>query len=249
MKQQAGMTLFALGLVVLRPMPALGSQDMERAVGNRDTFTVDVAADCRTFVNGPGRADVSFGSGKLFRAGTLLSGPATNDPIESVNGSAPIGDWTTRGQNAFPFPPEIAASYSSTPTFYATQYYMLNGGRTALIAEAYAFFQGQTALGGLAAVTGGIGRFRGATGDTAVTILGTNVTGCPNFRVQSIENLPIMVEQTIRRPPCKAVIIITERCSGSCGVDPDASPTGRDQHCSSSLLELVSALSTNMSAH
>jgi hypothetical protein len=145
MKQQAGMTLFALGLAVLRPMLALGSQDMERAAGNRDTFTVDVAADCRTFVNGPGRADVSFGSGKIFRAG-----PATNDPIESVNGGAPIGDWTTRGQNAFPFPPEIAASYSSTPTFYATQYYMLNGSRTPLIAEAYAFFQGQTALGALA---------------------------------------------------------------------------------------------------
>jgi len=34
------MTLFALGLVVLRPMPALGAQDMERAAGNRDTFTV-----------------------------------------------------------------------------------------------------------------------------------------------------------------------------------------------------------------
>jgi hypothetical protein len=184
MKELVKMTLFALGLAVLGPVAVLGFQDVERGAGNRNTFTVDVAADCRTFVDGPGRADVSFGSGKIFRAGTLASGPASNDPTQPVNGVAPIGDWTTRGQNAFPFPPGVAASYSSTPTFYATQYYMLNGGRTALIAEVYAFFQGETALGAMASVTGGIGGFRGAAGDIEVSILGTNATGCPNFRVQ-----------------------------------------------------------------
>jgi hypothetical protein len=102
-----------------------------------------------------------------------------------VNGIAPIGDWTTRGQNAFPFPADIAASYSSTPTFFATQYYMLDGGRSALTVEGYAYFQGETPVESQFSVTGGIGRFRGAAGDLqGGSILGTNATGCPNFRTR-----------------------------------------------------------------
>jgi hypothetical protein len=34
-------------------------------------------------------------------------GTASNHPTQPVNGIAPIGDWTVRGQNAFPFPPDI----------------------------------------------------------------------------------------------------------------------------------------------
>jgi hypothetical protein len=83
-------------------------------------------------------------SGKIFPAGTLPSGPATNDPTKPVNGMAPIGDWTTRGQNNVPFPPEVAAAYASQPTFFATQHYIFNGGRTALTTEGYGVFQGST---------------------------------------------------------------------------------------------------------
>src|SRR5690348_14685891 len=126
MKSITKMTLSVFGLAILGPVAAVGFQDEERNNGPRNTFTIDVAADCRTFVGGPNRADVSYVSGKIFPAGTLPSGTATNDPTQPVNGVAPIGDWTTRGQNNFPFPPEIAASYSSTPAFFATQYYILD---------------------------------------------------------------------------------------------------------------------------
>jgi hypothetical protein len=182
MKSITKMTLSVFGLAILGPVAAVGFQDEERNNGPRNTFTIDVAADCRTFVGGPNRADVSYVSGKIFPAGTLPSGTATNDPTQPVNGVAPIGDWTTRGQNNFPFPPEIAASYSSTPAFFATQYYILDSGRTALTVEGYADIQGETPIGALFSVTGGIGRFRGAAGDMEGVNLGTNVTGCPNFQ-------------------------------------------------------------------
>src|SRR3954453_9668724 len=185
MKSIAKMSWSALGLAVVGLAAVLGFQDVERGGGSRNTFTVDVAADCRTFVGGGNRADVSYVSGKIFPAGTLPSGAATNDPTQPVNGVAPIGDWTTRGQSNFPFPPEIAASYSATPTFFATQYYILDSGRTALTVEGYAYFQGDTPLESLFSVTGGIGRFRGAAGDTqGGVILGTNATGCPNARAR-----------------------------------------------------------------
>jgi hypothetical protein len=133
MKRIAKIAQFTSGLVLLA---SVGSAPAD----NHKVLILEVAADCRTFVNGPNRADVSFGSGKLFPTGTLPSGTASNDPTEPVNGIAAIGDWTTRGQNAFPFTPEVASSYNSTPTFFATQYFFLNGGRTALTGECYAFF-------------------------------------------------------------------------------------------------------------
>src|SRR3989442_247186 len=81
-------------------------------------------------------------SGKRFPAGTLPSGTATNDPTLPVRGVAPIGDWTCRGQNAFPFPPAIAPAYSSTPFAFNTQYFILNDGR-ALTIEGYTVPSGE----------------------------------------------------------------------------------------------------------
>ncbi|HYZ85438.1 MAG TPA: hypothetical protein VE621_13595 [Bryobacteraceae bacterium] len=167
----------AFGIVAVLSFPA-----MLRADADNNKLSFDVAVDCRTFVNVPERAGVSFGSGKIFPPGTLPTGTATNDPTQPVHGISPIGDWTTRGQFAFPFPASVALFYSSTPTFFATQYYILASGQTALTVEGYAYFQGQTPLASLFAVTGGIGAFRGAAGDLQGTALGTNATGCPNFR-------------------------------------------------------------------
>jgi hypothetical protein len=179
--------VLALGLALLAGLAAvvpgfrrLAELQPSVQAANRHVFTLDVAVDCRTFVTGPNRGDISFLNGKIFPAGTLPSGAATNDPIQPVNGVAPIGDWLTRGQNAFPFPPEVAEAYSSTPAFFATQYYILNDGR-ALTVEGYA----SAALEGAFSITGGIGGFRGAAGDVhgdPPRPLGTNITGCPNFR-------------------------------------------------------------------
>ena len=189
MKRMTKTILLTLGLVLLAGLAAvapgfrpLAAQQVAVPAANYNVLTLEVAADCRTFVNGPNRADVSYGSGKIFPARTLPSGTAANDPTQPVNGIAPIGDWTTRGQIAFPFPPAVAPSYSSTPTFFANQYYMLGDGRTALTVDGYAYFQGQTPVRALFSVTGGIGDFRGAAGDSYGTTLGTNATGCPNFR-------------------------------------------------------------------
>src|SRR3954447_17940082 len=74
MKSIAKLSWSALGLAVVGLAAVLGFQDVERGGGPRNTFTVDVAADCRTFVTGPNRADVSYVSGKIFPAGTLPSG-------------------------------------------------------------------------------------------------------------------------------------------------------------------------------
>jgi hypothetical protein len=189
MKRMTKTTLLALGSVLLAGLAAiapgfrrLAAQQVAAPAANQHVLTLEVAADCRTFVNGPNRADVSYGSGKIFPDGTLSSGAAANDPTQPVRGIAPIGDWTTRGQIAFPFPPSVAPFYSSTPTFFANQYYMFGDGRTALTVDGYAYFQGQTPIRALFSVTGGIGEFRGAAGDSFGTTLGTNATGCPNFR-------------------------------------------------------------------
>jgi hypothetical protein len=165
--------------VALLSVPAI-----VQAAHDDRSFTVDVAVDCRTFVNAPERAGVSFGSGKIFPAGTLPADTATNDPTRPVDSVMAIGDWTTRGQFGVPFPDSVASFYSATPTFFATQYFILDGGRTSLTVEGYAYFQDQTPVASLFAVTGGIGIFRGAAGDLRGTTLGTNVTGCPNFRAR-----------------------------------------------------------------
>jgi hypothetical protein len=116
--------------------------------------------------------------GKIFPAGTLPSGEATNDPTQPVNGVAPIGNWICRGQHSFPFPPDIASAYSSTPATLNTQYFILNGG-DALTVEGYT-----TPTGELLSVTGGIGGFSGASGYIVEAPFGHNATGCPNFRAQ-----------------------------------------------------------------
>ena len=178
----AGLALIAgtAGLV-----PWLNSPEFPASVQAADghVFTVDVAVDCRTFVGGPNRGDLFMLNGKIFPAGTLPSGPASNDPARPFNRVAPIGDFLVRGQHAFPFPPEVASSYSSLPVDFATQYYVFEGGRSALTMEGYAFVAGQTPTVALLALTGGIGAYSGAAGDVRGTLLGANASQCPNFRV------------------------------------------------------------------
>ena len=149
MKRIAKITLFALSLAGLAGLAVLGLPDVVKAA-NENILTFDVACDCRTGTGGPNRGDPFIISGKIFPAGTLPSGPATNDPTLPVHGVAPIGNWTCRGQNSFPFPPVIAPAYSSTPFAFNTQYFLLNDGR-ALTVEGYDIPEG-----GNNSVTGGI---------------------------------------------------------------------------------------------
>jgi hypothetical protein len=199
MKRTIKVVLLAVALAVLASSPGilpgfrpLGELQSVVKAANKNILTFDVACDCRmgspAFFTG-NRGDAWIISGKIFPAGTLPAGNATNDPTLPVNGVAPIGEWTCRGQSALPFPPAVAAAYSATPFAFNTQYFMLNDGR-ALTVEGFAFPNlriPDTALERLS-LTGGIGGFSGAAGDVEEGPIGTtastNATGCPNFRAQ-----------------------------------------------------------------
>jgi hypothetical protein len=179
MKRITKMTLFVLalaglaGLVVFAVPAVVNAQDP-------NAITFDVACDCRTgaTLDGGVRAAPFMIQGKIFPAGTLSSGTASHDPTLPVHGITSIGDWICRGQVQGTYPPAIAPSYNSTPFALNTQYYILNDGR-ALTLEGY-----DLPTGGFLSITGGIGGFSGAAGDIQGTILGTNATGCPNFRTK-----------------------------------------------------------------
>src|SRR3954449_7294018 len=145
MKSIIAVTLTAFGLAILGSVAVLGYQDVEGHGHQLNTFTVDVAVDCRTAVDELKRGVNFIINGKLFPVGTLPSGPASNDPTLPVDGVAPIGDWLVRGQHSLPLPlPDaIAQRYSSAPADFGTAYFIFDGGRTALVTETYAFIQGQ----------------------------------------------------------------------------------------------------------
>lgn len=176
------LAVFGLSTIVPDFLSRAGMDGVVQA-NNQNVFTFDVACDCRmgspAFFQG-NRGDAWIISGKIFPAGTLPSGTATNDPTLPVNGVAPIGEWTCRGQNALPFPPAVGAAYDASPWAFNTQYFTLNDGR-ALTVEGYALpgFTGEQL-----SVTGGIGRLRGAGGDVEEGAFGTNATLCPNFRAK-----------------------------------------------------------------
>jgi len=149
---------------------------------NENILFFDVACDCRTAtLEGGVRGAPFIIQGKIFPAGTLPSGNATNDPTLPVNGVASIGNWICRGQVQGAYPPAIAPSYASTPFALNTQHFILNNGG-AITVEGYDVLPSGERL----SVTGGIGSFRGASGDVeeGPGPLGTNATGCPNFRAK-----------------------------------------------------------------
>jgi len=184
MKNITNVSLVVLGLAGLAGTGILGFAGVaDTDDNNRNNLIVDVACDCRTGVSGDSRASVFMIQGKIFPAGTLPQGTASNDPTQPVRGIGPIGDWLCRGQNTFPLPPAAPAVYNSTPFAFNTQYFIFKENR-ALTAEGYDVPTDTNGTGGFLSVTGGIGSFRGAAGDIQPTILGTNATGCPNFRAK-----------------------------------------------------------------
>jgi hypothetical protein len=168
------------GFAPLPERSALAHAAMD--TGDRRVIALDVAIDCRTAAGGPNRGDVFILNGKVFPPRTLPSGAASNDPTEPVNGVAPIGEAFVRGHHALPLPPVVGQAYSSAPGDFATVYMILNGGRSTLTFESYAYLEGDIPGAVRSVVTGGIGAFNGATGELKNSILGVNVTGCPNFR-------------------------------------------------------------------
>jgi hypothetical protein len=179
MKRSTKVTLIASGIACLVAMAGIGLPAAVKAAGDPNTLTFDVACDCRTGAGGLNRGDSFIINGKLFPVGTLPTGTATNDPTLPVNGVGPIGNWTCRGQNSFPMPASIASAYASSPFAFFDWYFILNDGR-ALTAAGFPTGAETSAL----SVTGGVGSFSGASGEIQGSPLGTNITGCPNFRAK-----------------------------------------------------------------
>ena len=188
MKGSVIVTVFVSGLVIMVGMAGLVpgvASELENKVqaAGHHIITLDVACDCRmgspAFFEG-NRGDAWIVSGKIFPAGTLPAGTATNDPTLPVNGVGPIGEWTCRGQNALPFPSVVAAAYNASPVVFNTQYFVFNNERS-LTLEGYVLpeFAGERL-----SVTGGVGAFSGAAGYVKEAPFGTNATGCPNFRAE-----------------------------------------------------------------
>lgn len=104
MKHITKVTLSALTLVLMAGLAGLWpgfrpAELLATAHADAGALSFDVACDCRTgspgFFTGT-RGDVFIVNGKIFPARTLPSGSATNDPAQSVNGVAPIGNWMCR---------------------------------------------------------------------------------------------------------------------------------------------------------
>jgi hypothetical protein len=171
--KRIGLSLFVLVAVTVAQF---GVQTTVEANAD-ETITFDVAIDCRTWRNNLGisfddmaRGDSFIANGKIFPAGTLPSGTATNDP----NGRGSIGAWIERGTMAATLAEIVAGK---RPAFFATWFHMLDDGR-GLVAD------GPHPDSGPMAVIGGTGGFSGASGEISeVTIIGTNSTGCPNMRL------------------------------------------------------------------
>jgi hypothetical protein len=180
--------LIALGLVVLGltgTVPSFWSQVAAQTAAQADTgrnerkrrINLDVACDCRTFSFNRGvsfdqvvRGDGFIVNGKIFPAGTLPEGAASNDP----NDPGSVGKWICRGTQAVSFADIIAGA--PHPHVFFTQYHLLDD-RRGLVSDG-----ASNETRGVAAVVGGLGSLSGAGGDVSATIIGTNSTGCPNIR-------------------------------------------------------------------
>lgn len=181
MKRITKTTLLVLVVASFAGLVVFGVPAVMKADDDSNSLTFDVACDCRTgaTLDGGERAAPFMIQGKIFPAGTIPSGAATNDPTQLVHGVASIGDWICRGQVRGTYPPVVAPFYNSTPAGLNTQYFILNNGG-GITAEGYDVLPAGERL----SVTGGIASFRGISGDIQESPLGTNATGCPNFRAK-----------------------------------------------------------------
>jgi hypothetical protein len=87
-RESIALVLAALGLagILSSHMFPVEEQPVVNAASAAHTLTIDVAADCRTFVPVTNRGDTIMVSGKIFPGGTLPIGSGDNDPTLPVDG-------------------------------------------------------------------------------------------------------------------------------------------------------------------
>jgi hypothetical protein len=156
-----------------------------------DVTNVDVAVDLATFAivpsagNPPGkplgstpyRGTTFIVNGKIFPAGTLPSGAASNDP----NRPGSIGDWICKGFLTADLSDQLSGA--SKVGFNTTQMFLFNGDGQAIWTEGLEGSLSQAGVQTNRIVLGGTGRFEGSSGTAVQESLGTNATGAPNIRI------------------------------------------------------------------
>jgi hypothetical protein len=177
-------SIVALGLGTQR---AHASRADERRHGS--TFVVDVAVDMRTFAAvastgnppgeavGPNRGTPFIVDGKIFPAGTLPAGSASNDP--SHPGS--IGDWVCRGILTSDLARQLAGV--DKVGFDTTQMLIFGSDKRAIWSEGLEGGLSEAGVTTHRIILGGTGAFLAASGDVVQQSLGTNATGAPNIRL------------------------------------------------------------------
>jgi len=148
------------------------------ADNDKDTFTIDVACDARTYrqnnvdpsASGSNRGDTFIVQGKIYPGGTIPKG----NGVFSPDNPGSIGTWICRG--AWMVSSSELASGAS-PAFDTTQIYLLPDESKQLFSEGL-----EGPLPTLRVVTGGTGAAFGLRGQVKQELLGTNSTGLFNLR-------------------------------------------------------------------
>jgi hypothetical protein len=157
-----------------------------RQRGDRDdgvrTLVYDVACDARTFrLNKSGtlmdarRGDGFIVQGKIYPAGTIPPGGTIENPGPFDPDTTPgsLGTWICRGTFQFDIGEILTGA---NPHLYSTQLHLFENGR-GLVHEGPEGGAPQ-----VRALTGGMGRFSGASGEVLEEPIGVNSTGLFNIR-------------------------------------------------------------------
>ncbi len=173
-----GLVILGLAAILHSFHSHVGAQSIVQS-NPRAPLILDVAEDCNKFNYMRGltldeivRGDGFIAGGKIFPGGTLVPGNQTNDP----NAPGSFGNWVARGTSTGTLAEHIANP--TQPAIFWTQYLLLDDGR-GLVGEGWFAPSGANQT----AITGGLGRLRGASGEMFTEVLGTNITGCGNYRL------------------------------------------------------------------
>ncbi|PWT89311.1 MAG: hypothetical protein C5B55_11615 [Blastocatellia bacterium] len=172
------MFLVSIGLLVVA---LIGGPTLTRAEGDK-TFTVDVTEDCNNahvnpVVPGEPFTEVTPGdtivvTGTIYPGGTLKPGSQSNLPTDPGS----IGNWLSRAvfivdTNQF--------NNGESPIAFATMLYMFPHDSKSLVSEGLVPNVGSRTE---RAVLGGTGSYASSTGQVRMENIGTNGTGCFNYR-------------------------------------------------------------------
>jgi hypothetical protein len=174
-----------LGLAMLLTL-TLTLQPRSAKAGDDRTFTLDVAEDCNpaTAVVNPANpledatmnnsvGDTLVVTGSIFPGGTLHTGSQSNSPADPGS----IGQWRSRATLIANW--NVQTGFDSSPIAFATMLYTLNNGHDSIMSEGLVPNIGSATK---RVLIGGTGAFSGSAGEVRMQNLGTNATGCFNYR-------------------------------------------------------------------